>query len=110
MLSYANTRADPRVRYLSVRKAMFHFIGVVENEVYLEEYNFDRRAGHVKRPSLSEAWRLLGCAQSATCELEERLKSIERTYYGYEIDEIVTATLNLQEAIQLGDWHSLGYE
>ncbi|MEO1079608.1 MAG: hypothetical protein AAFY29_08630 [Pseudomonadota bacterium] len=109
VLTYARGHEDPRVRYLSVRQAMFYFVWFVENERYLGEFNFDRTAGHVKRPPLSEAWRLLGCASSANCSLEERLESIARNYYSYEIHEIVATTLDLHSAIWQGDWSRLGY-
>ncbi len=108
-LAYAAEQDDPRVRHLSILQAMFYFIWFVENERYLGDVNFDRAAGHVKRPPLSEAWRLLGCASGANCSLADRLESLERSYYAYEIDEIVATTLDLHAAIQQSDWSRLGY-
>ena len=110
MLEYANDHDDPRIHHLSIRHAMLYFVRIVENDEYLDAFNFDRDAGHLRRPTLSEAWRLLSCAWSTFCSLEELLESIGRNYYAYEVDEVVAATLDLHRAIEQEDWSRLGYE
>ncbi|WP_317932556.1 hypothetical protein [Halioxenophilus sp. WMMB6] len=113
LLVYAaleHSKDNPVLMKRAVWQGVRYFSRYVESQTIKSQQGLDFSdvvSEGYNRGATSEAWRLISCSYTTSCNMSDQWEMLKASYYEYEVNEIRNAAINMTKAIRNSEWDVL---